>query len=97
MLFYEVVFTINPNQSFIYPDVCILSKMPEVLMCEDKDEVTSTFLKDLSTNVHSVCNNIIKIENLYPKLSIEYSSILKRKKDNNVSSVFNKIYLNIYL
>ena len=87
MLFYEVVFPINPNQKFTYPEVCLMSKMPEFLMCENKNEIASEFIKDLSSSIHTICGEVMKIGHLYPELNIiQYSCTFKKKTNSVVSN-----------
>ncbi|XP_058790943.1 uncharacterized protein LOC131664093 [Phymastichus coffea] len=83
LLFYEVVFPSQPTKYFIYPETCILSRMPQILMSDNKNEIASQFLKDLSTNVHSVCGEVMQVYQLYPELDIEYSCVLKKRSQLN--------------
>lgn len=85
LLFYEVVFPTFPNQHFAYPEICILARKPEILMCENKNDVASEFIKNLSNCVESVCGEVIKIGRLHTELSVEYSCVLKKKVDEHVS------------
>jgi hypothetical protein len=93
MLFYQVVFPANLNKKFTYPEVCLLSKMPEIITCNNKNKIASEFIKDLSINVYSICGEIIKIGHVFPELNVKYSCILKRKC---ISSVSYYISINLY-
>ncbi|OXU24768.1 hypothetical protein TSAR_012501 [Trichomalopsis sarcophagae] len=90
MLFYEVVFPSYPNEPFIYPEACLLSKTPEFLTCENKNEIASGFLKDLAQNVHAVCGEVIHIGHIYPTLNVEYSCSIKNRYGREYEEILNK-------
>ncbi|XP_014237399.2 uncharacterized protein C18orf63-like [Trichogramma pretiosum] len=81
MLFYEVVFPMSKDQPFTYPEMCILSKLPEYLMCENKDDVSKRFIKDFAESIHSICGEVIKINNS-SRQEKEYSRVITKRVNN---------------
>lgn len=85
MLYFEVIFSKNPHQQFTYPQLCLFSGMPKLLMCENLNEIASEFIQDLCNNVKSVCGKPLKVGQLQSELiSLKFSSASETKKEVSV-------------
>lgn len=80
--FYELSFEGFEERIYVYPDICLQTKLPKIIECCNQTDITNQFLEDLKVKVPQICGkelsfvyqNVRPIENFLKPMEVIYKN-----------------------